>query len=342
MPSPQRVPPPEQHSLGTLEGLRFLYLTGKGGVGKSTLAAGLCQYLAARGRRVLLVFEHQSLNPERLLGLNVGLSPRALSPNFFACAIEPEAAMQEYARSVLKSARLTDALFHGKVARGFLHGIPGLSAWAFLGKAWHFAERPADGPALGAPEVDTVVVDGPATGDSTDMLRLPSVIRDVAPRGRLRRDADACYTMLRDPARTNVLVVTTLEDLPVTETLGLVRTIRGELELPLGPLLVNQVQRNLLSSADRLRLTEPLEPANPRAKDDAGNTDAVSRVIALARRRARSEAQADVQRARLRELGLPLCEIPLLEPEPQGSAGLQALAAALALGPPGSYRPLDP
>lgn len=341
MPSPQRVPT-EQRPLGKLEGLRFLYVTGKGGVGKSTLAAGLASYLAARGRRVLLVFEHQSHSPERLLGQSVGLSPRSLGPNLFACAIEPEVAMQEYARSVLKSTRLTEALFHGKVARGFLNGIPGLSAWAFLGKAWHFAEPTADGPALGAPRVDTVVVDGPATGDSTDMLRLPGVIREVAPRGRLRRDADACYEMLHDRARTNVLVTTTLEDLPVTETIGLVRTIQGDLDLPLGPLLVNQVQENLLSLADRVRLTEGGEPADATAEDDERNTDPVSRVIALARRRARSEALADVQRARLRELQLPLCEIPLLSPEPQGSAGLEALAAALALGLPGSYRPLDP
>src|SRR5688572_31018590 len=143
-----------------LDGLRFLYVTGKGGVGKSTLAAGVARYLAARGRRVLLVFEHESLGAERLLGRSIGLSPTELEPGFFACGIEPEAAMQEYARSVLKSARLTEALFHGRVARGFLHGIPGLSSWAFLGKAWYFAEPTPDGPALGAPLVDTVVVDG--------------------------------------------------------------------------------------------------------------------------------------------------------------------------------------
>jgi len=341
MPSPERVPPDEIRPLGTLEGLRFLYVTGKGGVGKSTVAAGVAQYLAARGRRVLLVFEHQSLNPQRLLGRNVGLSPQALGPNLFACAIEPETAMQEYARSVLKSARLTEALFHGKVARGFLHGIPGLSAWAFLGKAWYFAEPSLDGPALGAPRVDAVVVDGPATGDSTDMLRVPSVIRDVAPRGRLRRDADACYEMLRDPTRTNVLVTTTLEELPVTETESLVRAIRDELALPLGPLLVNQVQENLLSLADRARLLSSAQQPTF-ASEAEGNRDPVSRVIALARRRARSEAQADLQRARLRALELPLWEIPLLEPEPQGSAGLEAVAAALAMGPLGSYRPLDP
>jgi anion-transporting ArsA/GET3 family ATPase len=327
--------------LGTLEGLRFLYVTGKGGVGKSTVAAGVAQYLAARGRRVLLVFEHQSLNPQRLLGRNVGLSPEALGPNLFACAIEPEAAMQEYARSVLKSARLTEALFHGKVARGFLHGIPGLSAWAFLGKAWYFAEPSLDGPALGAPRVDAVVVDGPATGDSTDMLRVPSVIRDVAPRGRLRRDADACYEMLRDPARTNVLVTTTLEELPVTETEGLVRTLRDDLALPLGPLVVNQVQEKLLSLADRARLIAGAQELLSTVGEE-GNMDPISRVIALARRRARSEAQADLLRARLHALALPLWEIPLLEPEPQGSAGLEAVAAALALGPRGSYRPLDP
>jgi hypothetical protein len=321
----------------SIDGLRFLYVTGKGGVGKSTLAAGLATYLAARGRRVLLVFEHGSLGQERLLGRNIGLSPLRISPNFFACAIEAESSMREYAESVLRSARLADALFHAKAARGFLQGIPGLSAWAFLGKAWYFAEPSADGPALGAPEVDTVIVDGPATGDSTDMLRVPLVIREVAPKGRLRRDADACYDMLRDPARTNVLVATTLDDLPVTETTALVRVVREELEMPLGPLLVNQVQKDLFSPEDRARLAG----IESEGRDD-GNKDAIERVISLASRRARSEVQANLGRARLQELELPLWEIPLLEPEPQGPAGLEALAAALAMGSPGSYRPLDP
>ena len=318
----------------SLDGLRFLYVTGKGGVGKSTLAAGLATYLAARGRRVLLVFEHGSLGQERLLGRSIELSPLRLGPNFHACAIEPESSMREYAESVLKSARLADALFHAKAARGFLHGIPGLSAWAFLGKAWYFAEPSADGPALGAPEVDTVIVDGPATGDSTDMLRVPRVIREVAPKGRLRRDADACYDMLRDPTRTSVLVVTTLDDLPVTETVALVRAIREDLEIPLGPLFVNQVQKDLFSPEDRARLAD--------RQSEAGNKDAIERVISLASRRARSEVQANLGRARLQELELPLWEIPLLAPEPQGPAGLEALAAALAMGTPGSYRPLDP
>lgn len=323
-----------------LDGLRFLYVTGKGGVGKSTLAAGLAQHLANRGRRVLLVFEHESLGLERLLGRSVGQAPTELGPNFFACGIEPETAMQEYARSVLKSTRLTEALFHGKVARGFLHGVPGLSAWAFLGKAWYFAEPTSDGPVLGAPRVDIVIVDGPATGDSTDMLRVPSVIRDVAPRGRLRRDADACYEMLRDPARTAVLVTTTLEELPVTETHALVAALRQDLSLPLGPLLVNQVQTELFSPEDRARLASAREP---NALEEPLEAEApVERVIALAGRRARAEANAALQRSRLRDLALPLWQIPLLEPEPQGSAGLQALAAALALGSRGSYRPSNP
>jgi len=321
-----------------LEGLRFLYVTGKGGVGKSTLAAGVAQYLASRGRRVLLVFEHESVGLERLLGRGVGLAPTELGPNLFACGIDPEVAMQEYARSVLKSARLTDALFHGRVARGFLHGIPGLSAWAFLGKAWYFAEPTRDGPMLGAPHVDAVVVDGPATGDSTDMLRVPTVIREVAPKGRLRRDADACYEMLRDPARTAILVATTLEELPVTETKSLVEVIRQDLRLPLGPLLVNQVEPPLLSAHDRAVLAETHGPNHAASEQH----DPIAHVIALAGRRARAEVSAERERNRLRDLALPLWEIPLLEPEPQGSAGLHALAAALALGSPGSYRPVNP
>lgn len=321
-----------------LLGLRFLYVTGKGGVGKSTVAAGLATALAESGRKVLLVYEHGSLGQERLLGRTLGLAPEPVLPGFFACGIEAESAMQEYARSVLKSARLTDALFHGQIARGFLHGIPGLSAWAFLGKAWYFAEPTSDGPALGAPRFDCVVVDGPATGDSTDMLRVPSIIRQLAPKGRLRRDADLCDEMLRDPKRTAIVLVTTLEELPVTETEGLCAALRQDLGLPLGPLLVNQVTPRIFAAAARAELLQRKAPtAAARAEDEV----AVA-TLALGSRRARAEQLEDEFRARLARLGLFTREIPALEPEPRGPRGLHELSVALALPPPGSYRAKDP
>ena len=124
------------------------------------------------------------------------------------------------------------------------------------------------------------------------------------------------------------------------ETHALVAALRQDLSLPLGPLLVNQVQTELFSPEDRARLASAREP---NALEEPLEAEApVERVIALAGRRARAEANAALQRSRLRDLALPLWQIPLLEPEPQGSAGLQALAAALALGSRGSYRPSNP
>ncbi len=311
-----------------LTGLKFLYITGKGGVGKSTVAAAVSCALAQQGNRVLLAYEAEALGQGRLLGVQKSPHVQEVLPNLWAVAIEPELSMQEYAESILRSRRVASALFQNQVAKGFLSGVPGLSAWAFLGKAWFYAEPSAQGPEREV-NVDTVVVDAPATGDSTDILRVPTIIQDLAPRGRLRRDAELCSEMLHDPQRMAVLPVTLLEELPVTETEELVKVVRQELRMPLGPLIINQTRETLFSEVDRGKLAGWLEDSP--AQESCGNLE---RFISLAARRASAEHQALDLLPRLESLELPQLWLPHLRPEPQGRSGLASLARALA--PPAS------
>lgn len=300
--------------------IRFLFVTGKGGVGKSTVALALGLSLASRGRKTLVVAASGSTQLTHLVGRAITTTPVEVAPRLFSAFIDPEEAMREYVESALHSRWLSDALFHRKFSRGFLYGIPGLRPWALLGKAWYYSEKERSGPSLPEAPFDTVIVDAPATGDSTDLLRVPRIITEVAPLGRLRRDAEACWTMLRDPRQTRIVAVTLPEDLPVTETCELVAVVREELGLPLGPLVVNQRSPELLSARLREKLSsldrESLEPE-------------VRSVFRAAERRALREQSEETELVRLRGLGLPLLEIPRFSAPPQGISGLTDFAAHL-------------
>lgn len=328
-----------------LEDLRFLFVTGKGGVGKSTVAASLGLWLSSLGRRVLVAFPHGALGQERLWGRRIGSTEQRVRHNLSVVAIEPNESMQEYARAVLHSRALADAVFKSKLARGFLEGVPGLAAWSLLGKAWFYATGGgAHAPHAPAPPFDTVIFDGPATGHGTDILRVPQVILDLSPRGRFRDDAAACMEMLKDPQKSAVVPVTLLEDLPVTETEELVQLVRSDLELPLGPVMVNQRIQPLFSESERVRLADRERarmelPQETLQEEAQGRGNSVERTLSAAGRRAIREQTADQLVDRLKQLNLPLVELPELADRPEGLDSLGPLSEALARGVQGGYRP---
>ena len=285
-----------------LDRRRFLFVTGKGGVGKSTVCAALATALAASGKRVLVATTGAK---ERLSEL-CSSAPlesqiRELSPNLWGVALRAEVAMREYGELKLKSRILVDALFENRYAKGFLAGAPGLKEWALLGKAWyHSTELVA-----GVPRFDVVLFDAPATGHGLDMLRVPKVILELAPPGVLRTDAERAWSMFRDPVQAGVVVVTLAEELPVNETEELVGALASELQLPIAALVVNSVESELFARGARDALgalaTQLPLPESPGS-------------LALAagiRRSVRERIQSDC-RERLRALGLAELELPRL------------------------------
>jgi anion-transporting ArsA/GET3 family ATPase len=306
---------------------RFIFVTGKGGVGKTTVSAALTAHLAARGRRALLVVPTGTEKAARLLGVaEIGETPVEVRPNLFAVHIEPEQAMREYGLMVLKSRVLYDTLFDNRYVRGFFRGVPGLREWALLGKAWYLsggAGPEAGGGAAAAKSgpvtqtFDVVVLDAPATGHGMEVLRVPRVIMDVSPGGRLRADAEAAWRTLTDPEQSAMVLVSLPEELPTTETLELADTLRGELGLPLGGLVLNMLKEPLFSPEERTRLL-----AEPVAADPAGAEVALFYAV----RRASSEALQAENAARLEALQLPTVRLPLLPAEPAGFSDVEGLA----------------
>ena len=226
---------------------RFLFVVGKGGVGKTTVATALALAASRRGKKVLLAMVNCKERVSQLLGTDpIGPKIVTLRENLDAVNMTPDTALEEYGMMILKVRSVYNAVFGNRLVRAFLRGTPGLEAWSMLGKAFYHASPPK-----GEPDYDLVIVDAHSTGHALDMLRVPFVIKSVAPPGMLRRDATRAVKLLQDPAQAGAVVVTLPEYMPVSETLELTRALTEELKIPVLHLVINRVLPVLFAEKER-------------------------------------------------------------------------------------------
>jgi hypothetical protein len=321
---------------------RFIVLSGKGGVGRTTVAAALARAAADAGKRVLVAQAASAERLGRLFGRfgPIGTDVVTLAPGVDAVNMTPQSALHEYGLMVLRSELVYRALFENRAVRGFLGAIPGLDAYAMLGKAWWHTTELAAASATSAkrPRYDLVILDGPASGHATLMLRIPGAILTAMPKGPLARDARAIRALLTDAARAALVIVTLAEELPARETAELAAAARGPLQIPLGPVIVNAVPSDALSDADADAVLAPLMPASndvgSAARGDAastGSADGLEATLRLARTLRSHRRVADEQLERLRlDPGGPLITLPRLPTADIGPAEVAVLAARLA------------
>lgn len=304
-----------------LTDLTLIVVSGKGGVGRTTVSAAVARAAADVGKRVLIA---ASSPADRIGGLfgkpPVGATITPVAPGIDAVNITPEGAIHEYGLLTLRSELVTRALFENRAARAFLDAVPGMDAYALLGKAWwHTTEL-----VQGRRRYDLVLLDGPASGHAPLMLRIPDAIVAAMPKGPLSRDARSIQELLRDPARAAFLIVTLPEELPAREAIELATAARGQLGLPLGPLVVNALPSDEASDP-------ALDPLLERAGRDLpprnGDLAATLRLAAGARshRRLADQVVADLRR----RLGMPMLTLPRLLTADLGPAEVTDLARHL-------------
>src|SRR6266542_180737 len=217
----------------TLLDRRLVIVTGKGGVGKSTISAALALLAARSGKRVLVCEVNAQERVAPLLGAPAsGSEPHEAVPGVFTVNVTPRDAMREYGIMVLKFRSIYDAVFENRLVRYFLRAIPSLAELVVLGKIL-YEVRLED---HGRPQWDLVVLDAPATGHAVQLLRIPATLLDTVPPGPLRRDAQWMQDLLVDPLTTSLSIVTLPEEMPVNEAIELDAAVRDILGIPRGAL----------------------------------------------------------------------------------------------------------
>jgi anion-transporting ArsA/GET3 family ATPase len=282
----------------------FLFVVGKGGVGRTTVAASMALAAVRKGKRVLVAMANAKERLSYLLEVDpIGPHNQHVLPNLDAVNMVPKHALEEYGLMVLRSRTLQRAIFENKFVAGLLRGTPGIEAWSMLGKAFfHAKERLPDG----RKRYDLVIFDAPATGHGLEMLRVPKVIVDVAPPGLLRREAEEALELFRDPSRTGVVLVTLGEDMPVNESIELHAALRREFDMRVHTLVVNQVLARLFTAEERSAVVSLAE----RVKENSP----LHGLALAARRRALRE---ELQERSLEKLagampGIPRVTLPML------------------------------
>ena len=225
---------PFSATLATLRERRLIIVSGKGGVGRTTMAALLGRGLAALGRRVLVATTGLDARLARTMGQKLlSTTPVQVVDNLFVQRLEPATCLREYGVLVLKSERLARGVFDNTVVRGLMRAIPGLDDFSVLGKVWHEAIRERT--------YDHIIFDGPASGHLMLSLSVPGAILKAVPAGPLRAEASLVAGSLRDPRDTCAVLVTLPEAWPLRECAELQARLQGEVGVNLGGLMLNRV-----------------------------------------------------------------------------------------------------
>jgi anion-transporting ArsA/GET3 family ATPase len=298
--------------VGALLDRRLVVVTGKGGVGKTTVAAALGLLSARRGRRTVVCEVAQQERLAALFGAHdVGHAEPELAPGLFAVSVQPEQAMHEWLRYQLRSGALAGLLGHSRLFSYLTAAAPGVSELVTMGKVWDLAqpERHTRGA-----RYDTVIMDAPATGHALALMRAARTYANVARVGPIGRQASQIDAFLRDRSATGVLSVALPEETPVNETVDLERRLADELDLSVDQIVANAVLPQRFSAAEAKRLR------------GAGDDPAVRAALA---EHSRAGGQAE-QLERLRgEARAPVTTLPyLFEPEP-GRRELELLSERL-------------
>lgn len=299
---------------------RLILVLGKGGVGRSTVAAAIAGQSAAAGKKTLLY----ETNANDRFGNYfdkppVGTEPAQLAPNLWAVNATPASALAEYGLMILKFKSVYEMVFENRVTRAFLRAIPGLDDYALLGKAWfHTTEEKR-----GKPVWDTVVFDMPASGHSVSMLRVPWVIVDTVPEGPLTRDARTVKALLCDPIRTTAVIVTLAEEMPVNEALEL-ETKLINLGIVPQQLIVNQLYPDHFPAGTPLARVLDALVADPTV---ATPLREVTAHASLSRDRRALNAQYLIELAK--RARTPIAELPMVFAKSLGAAEVRDLGAQL-------------
>jgi anion-transporting ArsA/GET3 family ATPase len=296
---------------------RLIFVTGKGGVGKSTVATALGLLAARRGLRTVVaelssqervqrLFEHQAEHFEEV----------QLADGLFTISIDPEHAMDEYLR--VKLGALGHALGSTRLFHAFAMATPGMRELLSIGKVWELAQLQRR--TRGAAPYDLVIVDAPATGHGVGLLRTPRTFAEIARVGPIAHQGRTIASTIADHDFTGVVAVATPEEMPVNETLTLCEALERE-DLALDLVVLNALYPMRFGDEEIEELSATLRRTRSQLSRSA--------LSAALSEHARATAQREQQLRLAEGVNGHLVELPYVFADHLGPAELELLTDAL-------------
>jgi anion-transporting ArsA/GET3 family ATPase len=207
--------------MGDLLDKRLVFVMGKGGVGRSTVAAALGLAAARRGRRTIVVEVAGQHRLAGAFGPDEGevLVEREIDEGLFAITVDPQHATAEYLSLQVKPRAVGELVASSRMFQYFAAAAPGLAELVTIGKIWELAQP--NRRSRGASRYDLVIVDAPATGHGVAMIRTPKQFADIARVGPIAHQGRTIQRFVSDAKRTGSVVVALPQEMPVNETLQL-------------------------------------------------------------------------------------------------------------------------
>lgn len=224
----------------------LVLVTGKGGVGKTTVAASLARAAHAAGKRVLIAEVTSDVSTRsQLLGIFGQPAPKEgdpvrLEPNLWGVRITPSQGHRLFLRAALRVGMFVDAAMRSAALNRFLMAAP---AFPEIGTLYHLVSL------LRLRQFDHIILDLPATGHAIGLVSLPRTVLKVVPAGLIGDAIREGLEVMTDPARAGAVIVTLPESLPVTEAMELAESF-GKLSIPVRSMILNRMPANPFSAEE--------------------------------------------------------------------------------------------
>ena len=302
---------------------RLLFVTGEGGVGKTSVASAIGVLAAAQGRRTLVCEVDAKGNLADFYGVGpLTFSGTKVRKRLVAMCMDTEESLKEYMRLQLRIPLLSRL---GPLARTFdfvANAAPGVKEILTVGKLTYEVKED---------NYDLVVVDASASGHVVGQLGSPVAISELVSVGVVRSQTEWMIDILTDPEQTGVVVVTAPEEMPVTESLELIARLENETSIDVAAVVVNRVLPELFSHGEEAIFDRICEPGG---RDHLARSvgEGVDDVLAGARLAVDLRRGSVGHLERLREelpTGLPVVYLPYLFHRTHGTRATSRIAEAL-------------
>lgn len=234
--------------------VQVIFVTGKGGVGKTTVAAALGLNAVQQGLRTLIIETAADGSLAQMFGRRaLGVSPHQLDADLFGVRVEPRQLVEDYFTRLLRVQWLADRLLSSSTFTALTAAAPGITEFLLLERILDWAEP---GFMQRRRRYDMVIVDGPATGHAVKLLRTPRNLTALVPGGPLGKTARRLVTLLGDRRRTKVVLVGLAEEMVVRETIETHEILTGDLILNVARPIVNRVFPRHFSTAEAAQIAK--------------------------------------------------------------------------------------